>query len=110
MSEWRPGDWPERPCDCHDTWCLQCTEWKDREAGADAMMAGLMKHLRDAADRNLELAQSAIYNDSLAFPRISNQLTRDSTAFLIVADYIEYDRLRLIGKDPYPAISDEKDG
>ncbi len=106
MTEWRPEGW-KNPYSG-----VEFADWAESlwEAGADAMMAGLMKHLRDAADRNLELAQSAIYNDSLAFPRISNQLTRDSTAFLIVADYIEYDRLRLIGKDPYPAISDEKDG
>ncbi len=101
MSEWRPEGWwnpyPEGDT-MHRCW----------ELAGDAMLAALMKHLRDAAARNLELAQSAIYHDSLAFPTISNQLTRDSTAFLIVADYIEYDRLRLIGEDPYPAIPDEK--
>ena len=38
---WRPEGWPERPCNCDDTWCLQCSEWRDREAGADAMLAAL---------------------------------------------------------------------
>ena len=115
MSEWRPEDkeWNEdkerRNILEHEDGDVYESDWDDGyEAGADAMLAALMKHLRDAAARNLELAQSAIYHDSLAFPTISNQLTRDSTAFLIVADYIEYDRLRLIGEDPYPAIPDEK--
>ena len=41
MSEWRPEGWPESPCHCGDTWCLQCTEYRDREVGADAILEAL---------------------------------------------------------------------
>ena len=118
MSEWRPDkDWAEKAKRRLKTLdfdamhaSLETSEYYRYiyEAGADAMLAGLMKHLRDMAALNLELAQELIYQDSQLTPRTSNQLARDSTAFLIVADYIEYDRLRLIGEDPYPAIPDEK--
>ncbi len=104
MSEWRPESWEnpyftqERYDECEGAY----------EDGADAMLAGLMKHLRDMAALHLDLAQRAIYHDSQGALGRANQLARDSTAFLIVADYIEYDKLRLLGEDPYPAIPDEE--
>ena len=110
MSEWRPEGWknPHDMINVEDNAIVVIAAWKAYDAGGDAMLAGLMKHLRDMAALNLELAQRVIYHDSRGAERTSNQLTRDSTAFLIVADYIEHDKLRLLGEDPYPAIPNEE--
>ncbi len=91
---WRPEDWPGSPCHCGDTWCLQCTEHRDREAGADAMLAALMTHLRVTAKQNLDLAQSITNRDSTLRGIVPWQLGRDATAYLVVADYIEKGQIR----------------